>query len=261
MTLDGMSFPWPGRSSRTRRPARRRADADRDGRADVAVDRERYAELAVAGERVRIAREVHDIVAHSLSVMIALADGAAFTLDRDPDRARDAMTQAAETGRAALAEIRQSLTVLRTASDGGALEVTPDPGLADLDALLDSVRGTGLQVSYRTSGSTHDLSSPVQLAIYRVVQEATTNTVKHARRATRLTVSIRLGQADVRVMIDDNGDPTPAGPDQVGAPPGHGLLGMRERVALHDGRLFAGPTTAGWRVSAWLPLGDERPRR
>ena len=251
------SVLWSRRSP-SRAPARPGA---RPGAGDgnVNVDRERYAELAVAGERVRIAREVHDIVAHSLSVMIALADGAALTLDRDPERARQAITQAADTGRAALSEMRQSLAVLRTASDG-ALQVTPDPGLADLDGLLDSVRGTGLQVSYRTSGSTHDLSGPLQLALYRVVQEATTNTVKHARRATRLTVSIRLGQADVRLMVDDNGDPTAVATGGDTAP-GHGLLGMRERVALHDGRLFAGPTPNGWRVSAWLPLPDERSRR
>lgn len=224
------------------------------------ADRERYAELAVAVERVRIARDVHDIVAHSLSVMIALADGAALTIDRDPRRAREAIVQAADTGRAALSDIRQSLAVLRAASgesDDGPGR-TPEPVLADLDALLDTVRGTGLQVTYHTGGSLHDLPTPLQLALYRLVQEATTNTVKHARRATRVTVSIRRGRADLRVLIDDNGDPAPVEGQARAVDQGHGLLGMRERIVLHDGRLVAGPTSTGWRVTAWLPLPDGR---
>ena len=117
------------------------------------------------------------------------------------------------------------------------------------DTLLETARSTGLQVTYHLSGSTEGLSTSLQLALFRLVQEGITNTLKHARRATRLQISIRRGQEDLRVVVDDNGGsglPTP--------PLGHGLLGMRERVALHNGRLFAGPTSNGWRVSVWLPL-------
>jgi signal transduction histidine kinase len=215
-------------------------------------DRERLTHVAVVAERNRIAREMHDIVAHNLSVMIALTDGAELTLDRDPARAREAIRQAAATGRAALTEMRTTFALLRSEAEDTDPSVHPDPGLADLDALLDTARSTGLQVTYHVSGSTDGLSTALQLAVFRLVQEGITNALKHAPRATRLQISIRRGQEDLRVVVDDNGGTgTPARPF------GHGLIGMRERVALHNGRLFAGPTSSGWRVSAWLPLRDQ----
>jgi signal transduction histidine kinase len=211
--------------------------------------REQLTELAVSAERSRIAREMHDIVAHNLSVMIALTDGAELQLDRDPDRAREAIHQAAATGRSALAEMRNTLALLRSGPDDLGPALNPEPTLANLDALLETARSTGLQVTYQISGSTEGLSTSLQLALFRLVQEGITNTLKHAPRATQLHVSIRRGQEDLRVVVDDNGGPgSPAGPF------GHGLIGMRERVALHNGRLFAGPTGGGWRVSGWLPL-------
>ena len=211
--------------------------------------RERLTELAVSAERIRIAREMHDIVAHNLSVMIALTDGAALTLERDPARAREAIDQAAATGRAALAEMRTTLALLRSGPEASDPSRHPEPNLGDLDALLETARRTGLQVTYQISGSTEGLSTSLQLALFRLVQEGITNTLKHAPRATRLQVSIRRGQEDLRVVVDDNGG--------TGLPTAafrHGLIGMRERVALHNGRIFAGPTNSGWRVSAWLPL-------
>jgi signal transduction histidine kinase len=211
----------------------------------------RLTQLAVVAERNRIAREMHDIVAHNLSVMIALTDGAALTIDRDPARARDAIQQAAATGRAALAEMRSTFALLRSEPDE-ALAVTPEPGLGDLDALLESARSTGLQVIFQTSGSTEGLSTSLQLAVFRLVQEGITNTLKHAPRATRLQVSIRRGLEDLRVVVDDNGGYAP-----TNAAFGYGLVGMRERVVLHNGRLYAGPTGDGWRVSAWLPMRDQ----
>jgi signal transduction histidine kinase len=220
--------------------------------------RERLTELAVTAERNRIAREMHDIVAHNLSVMVALADGAALTLGRDPVRARDAIDHVAATGRAALAEMRTTFTLLRSGPNEADSARDPEPTLADLDALLETARSTGLQVIYQTSGSTDGLSSGVQLAVFRVVQEGITNTVKHASRASRLHISIRRGQADLRVILDDDGG---AGATTTGL--GHGLIGMRERMTLHNGRLFAGPTSCGWRVSAWIPLldpSDGKPR-
>lgn len=194
---------------------------------------------------------MHDIVAHNLSVMIALTDGAALTLDRDPARARAAIDQAAATGRAALAEMRNTFSLLRSGPEDTDSTRNPEPSLADLDALLETARSTGLHVTYQISGSTEGLPTGLQLAVFRLVQEGITNTVKHAPRATRLQVSIRRGQEDLRVVVDDNGG--------AGLPAttfGHGLIGMRERVTLHEGRLFAGPTNSGWRVSAWLPMHD-----
>jgi len=219
------------------------------------ADREQLTQLAVNAERTRIAREMHDIVAHNLSVMIALTDGAALTLDRDPARARSAIHQASATGRTALAEMRDTFALLRSEPDDQNLRVTPEPTLADVDEVLEAARRTGLQVVYQISGSTEGLSTGLQLALFRLVQEGITNTVKHAPRATRVQVSIRRGQADLRVVVDDNGGGS--GPSSA---LGHGLIGMRERVGMHDGRLFAGPTTTGWRVSAWMPLREREHR-
>lgn len=214
--------------------------------------RERLTQLAVAAERNRIAREMHDIVAHNLSVMVALTDGAALTIDRDPARAREAIHHAAATGRAALAEMRNTLALLRSEPDGADPKLNPEPSLADLDTLLETARSTGLQVTYQISGSTEGLATSLQLALFRLVQEGITNALKHAPRATRLQISIRRGQEDLRVVVDDNGGGALLAPTF-----GHGLIGMRERVALHSGRLFAGPTSSGWRVSAWLPLHEQ----
>jgi len=236
---------WAGRPGESRH---RRA---RESEQRTEEHRERLTQLAVTAERNRIAREMHDIVAHNLSVMIALTDGAALTVDRDPARAREAIDQAAATGRAALTEMRSTLALLLSGPDGTDPALHPEPSLADLDALLETARSTGLKVTYQISGSTEGLSTGLQLAVFRLVQEGITNTLKHAPRATRLEVSIRRGQADLRVVVDDNGG--------TGLPAvdfGHGLIGMRERVTLHNGRLFVGPTGSGWRVSAWLPLGE-----
>jgi signal transduction histidine kinase len=237
---------------RSREPRSRRPRAD-DGLAEQ--HRERLTALAVTAERNRIAREMHDIVAHNLSVMIALTDGAALTIDRDPARAREAIHEAAATGRAALAEMRNTLALLRSGPEDVDPKLDPEPSLADLDTLLETARSTGLQVVYHTSGSTDGLSTSLQLALFRLVQEGITNTLKHAPRATRLQVSIRRGQEDLRVVVDDNGGGGLTADDF-----GHGLIGMRERVALHSGRLFVGPTNSGWRVSAWLPLHEPADR-
>ena len=236
----------------------RRSPQPRAGRSADELNgqhRERLTQLAVTAERNRIAREMHDIVAHNLSVMIALTDGAALTLERDPERALAAIEQASATGRAALAEMRNTFALLRSGPDAVDPSLHPEPDLADMDALLETARSTGLQVTYHVSGSTERLSTGLQLAVFRLVQEGITNSLKHAPRASRLQVSIRCGQEDLRVVVDDNGGGGPPGAEF-----GHGLIGMRERVTLHNGRLFAGPTAAGWRVSAWLPLHDRAGR-
>jgi len=240
--MSWVHMSWARRSREPRKSA--------FGREQLAEgDRQRLTQLAVTAERNRIAREMHDIVAHNLSVMIALTDGAALTLDRDPARGRAAIDQVAATGRAALADMRNTVELLRSGPDEADPALHPEPTLSDLDGLLETARHTGLQVTYQISGATEGLPTGLQLAVFRLVQEGITNTLKHAPRATRLQVSIRRGQEDLRVVVDDNGG--------AGVPTttfGHGLIGMRERVALHSGRLFAGPTSSGWRVSAWLPL-------
>jgi signal transduction histidine kinase len=239
-----MSWVRWSRGSRSRRA--------RDRERLTEEHRERLTQAAVTAERNRIAREMHDIVAHNLSVMIALTDGAALTLERDPARAGDAIRQAAATGRTALTEMRNTFALLRSGPEETDPALHPEPNLADLEALLETARSTGLQVTYHTSGSAEGLSTGLQLAVFRLVQEGITNTVKHAPRATRLQVSIRRGQEDLRVVVDDNG-----GTGLPAAAFGHGLIGMRERVALHNGRLFAGPTSSGWRISAWLPVRED----
>jgi signal transduction histidine kinase len=242
-TRDTESMSWLRRSDESR--ARR-------GRELLGQqEHARFTQLAVTAERNRVAREMHDIVAHNLSVMIALTDGAALTLERDPARARAAIEQVAATGRAALADVHNTLALLRSGPEDTDPALHPEPAVADVDALLETARATGLQVTYRISGSADGLPNALQLAVFRLVQEGVTNTLKHAPHATRMQVSIRRGQEDLRVVVDDNGGA--ASPSATVAS-GHGLIGMRERVALHNGRLFAGPTNTGWRVSAWLPL-------
>ena len=219
------------------------------------VEREaqQQAQLAAAAERGRIAREMHDIVAHSLSVMITLADGA--TLTDQPDQARTAMAHVARTGRQALADTRRVLDVLRTDTDTAERE--PPPGLRSLETLLTTVRATGLHTSLSVSGSVFTVPDAAELAIYRTVQEALTNTLKHAHQPQHATVRLGYDSPHVTVEITDDGtapdNPRPANPPNNA----HGLLGIRERAALFDGRFTAGETTSGgWRVTVTLQLPD-----
>ncbi|MER7459577.1 sensor histidine kinase [Micromonospora sp. NPDC126480] len=235
------------------------------------LEREREAEAraAVAGERARIARELHDVVAHSMAVMIVQADGARFMIDRDPAAARGAVKVVADTGREALEEMRRLVGVLREPSppeppatrgaatdpDGGAV-VEPEhrrPALAELPALLDRFADAGLRVRWTVTGEPAPLPPGLELTVYRVMQEALTNSLKHA--GVGASVEVTLQHTDdavgVRVVDDGRGRP-PVRPAPSG---GHGLVGMRERVGVYDGRLTAGPRLAGgWQVEARLPL-------
>lgn len=218
--------------------------------ARLEFERDQQAQLAVAGERTRIAREMHDIIAHNLSVMIALTDGAAFTVASDPGRAAAAMAEASGAGRRALSEMRRVLGVLR--ADSGTAELAPTPGLADLDEVLQTIRRTGLRARLTCDGPVSALPASLQLSIYRLVQESLTNTVKHARGASRLDVMVRRGPDWVEVTVTDDG--APAGALSAEHAFSHGIIGMRERAALHAGHVEVGPTPTGWRVRARFPV-------
>jgi signal transduction histidine kinase len=209
----------------------------------LAVERDQQATIAAAAERTRIARELHDIVSHSLSVVITLADAATVVSHSDPGRA--AMTEVAEAGRQALSDMRAMLGVLRT--DDPPADLAPQPGVPQLDGLIERVRATGLAVDVDTEGMPFPLGAAAGLTVYRIVQEALTNTIRHAG-ARQARVAIRYDAPYLRVRVADDGTAAPANGHR-----GHGIDGMRERAALHDGTLTAGPAPdGGWLVSATL---------
>lgn len=229
---------------------RRYIQALLDRAAQLARERDQRAQLAAAAERARIAREMHDIVAHSLTVIVALSDGAEASLDRSPDTAREAVRQTAATARRALAEVRRSLGVITDPAPLG-----PQPGLDELPELVASFRAAGLPVRYTVIGSPQ-LGTVLQLTVYRVVQEALTNALRYAAAPTAVDVTLRFAPGSTVVeVLDDGADPGRA-PASEGS--GRGLIGLRERVALHGGVVTAAPVGArGWRVRATIPHGDE----
>jgi signal transduction histidine kinase len=212
-------------------------------------ERDQNSALAAAVERARIAREMHDSVAHHLTVIVALSDGALSAITREPAHAADAIRDVSSTARQALAETRRLLGVLR--ADSGGEPRQPLPGLADLDDLLSRVRATGLPVRYERSGPGADPPAGVQLAVFRLVQEALTNTMKHAGPEASAAVRLRLAPGEVRVEVEDDGTGNAGEP---GAP-GGGLTGMRERISAFGGELDCGPRhPCGWRVTARMRL-------
>ena len=213
-------------------------------------EREEKAVQAVAQERGRIARELHDVVAHHVSVMVVQAGGARRILDKDPALARDALAAVEEAGRTALAEMRHMLEVLRADEAG----MGPQPGLIDLDRLVGQVREAGLPVETRVEGTERSLPAGMDLAAYRIIQEALTNAVKHAGKASA-TVRVRYEPEALDIEIADDGRGA-AAPLLAGVVEGgHGLIGMRERVALYGGELETGPVfPGGYRVHARFPL-------
>ncbi|GAA3265059.1 two-component sensor histidine kinase [Dactylosporangium vinaceum] len=217
------------------------------------LDRDREARLAVAEERTRIARDMHDIVAHNLAVMVALADGAAATVPADPGRAADVMRQASATGRQALDDMRRLVGLLRRGTVGPPRRspVAPQPGLDDLDALVDGVRAAGVRVALIRDGTPGPWGPGAGLVVYRIVQEALTNTLKHAGPSAAAEVRLRFDQRSAELTIVDDGAGRAAGiPDAADR---HGLTGMRERAAFYGGAVEAGPRDgAGWQVRARL---------
>ena len=212
-------------------------------------ERDQSSALAAAQERARIAREMHDSVAHHLTVIVALSDGALRAVTRAPGEAADAIRDVSGTARQALAETRRLLGVLRT--DSGQEPRQPLPGLADLDDLLGRIRAAGLPVRYECSGTGADLPPAIQLAVFRLVQEALTNTMKHAGPRASAAVRLQLTPAEIRVDVEDDGT---GGTAEPGA--GGGLTGMRERIGASGGDLDFGPRhPRGWRVTARLHPG------
>jgi len=214
-------------------------------------ERDREARLAVADERVRIAREMHDIVAHNLAVMVALADGASYAAESD--RVGTAMRQVSATGRQALDEMRRLVGLLR---NGGPGERSPQPGLADLDDLVGQVRAAGVAVDLRAEGRPGDWGPGAGLAVYRIAQEALTNVIKHAGPGARADLLLRYAADRVEIeVLDDGAGRTATSP---GPADRHGLAGMAERTAPYRGTVDAGPRTgSGWRVRAVLHFGRE----
>ena len=216
--------------------------------ARLELEREEQAQAAVAQERGRIARELHDVIAHSVSVMTVQAGAARMLLKHDPERAREPILAVEQTGREALAETRRLLGILRR--DMAEPELEPQPGMAGLGALLERVRGAGLPVEHIVEGVPRALPPGLDLAAYRIVQEALTNTLRYAGPAQAwVTVRYRPDHVELEISHDGN---TPGG---NGAGGGHGLVGMRERVALYGGELeFGKHTVRGFVVRARLPL-------
>jgi signal transduction histidine kinase len=218
---------------------------------------------ALAEERGRIARELHDVVAHHVSVMTVQASAARRTIERDPERSREAMAAVEEIGRAALNEMRRIVGVLRSPSEepagrngtvnGAALG--PQPGVGEIEELIGQVREAGLDVDLTLEGDRRPLPAGVDLAAYRIVQEALTNSLKHAG-PSRARVLLRYDSAELVIRVVDDGHGLAAGlTQQNGRRTGHGLLGMRERVSLYSGRLYAGPRAGGgFEVLARIPL-------
>jgi signal transduction histidine kinase len=218
-----------------------------DRAARLERERDQQAQIIAAEERARIARDVHDIVTHSLSVMVALTDGAAYALPTSPEQAADAIGKAAAIGRQAIGEMQRILEVLRSGASPEP-EREPQPGLRQLDKLLSDVRAAGLPVELVMMGEPPGMAPGAELALYRVIQEALTNTRKHAGLGATARVRLRYDADQVEIEVTDDGHREPTAGSH-----GHGLTGMRERVSVYGGALHAGPLpTGGWQVRAWF---------
>ncbi|WP_233359047.1 sensor histidine kinase [Thermomonospora amylolytica] len=215
-------------------------------------ERDTQIQIAMAAERARIARELHDVVAHNVSVIVVQADGASYAIDTDVERAKRALETISATGRTALAEMRRLLGVLREGDDAGAYR--PQPGVAQLTDLVEQIRESGLPLDFRVEGVPAELPQGMQLAVFRIVQESLTNIVKHAGPRATAQVRLHYGDEAIQVTVTDDGRGAAARDDGRG----HGLVGMRERAAVYGGTVRAGPRLGGgFEVVARLPLREE----
>ncbi|MGB9182908.1 MAG: histidine kinase [Solirubrobacteraceae bacterium] len=214
-------------------------------------EQELLAERAVAQERVRIAQEIHDIVAHNVSLMVVKAQALGATVD-DDHRVAEGTRDIADLGRRAMAEMHATLRLLRTGG-GESPELAPQPGLGQLERLIEQLRGAGLEVQLTVEGRPRPLAQSVDLSAYRIIQEALTNVVKHAAGAsTKVTISYREENVQLTI-VNSEGEPreipSPSSADR------HGLIGMRERASLFGGTLTTEARPGGFRVTATLPYG------
>uniref|UniRef100_A0AAU1ZQT6 histidine kinase n=1 Tax=Streptomyces sp. NBC_00093 TaxID=2975649 RepID=A0AAU1ZQT6_9ACTN len=228
-----------------------------DRAARLEIERDQRVRLTAAAERSRVAREMHDIVGHNLSVMVSVADGAATLATNRGEQSAEALRILGDTGRQAMGELRRVLGVLREDQDDVRL-LNPQPGIHDLDLLLTRVRAAGLTVTYRTVGELDTLTSGVQLTVYRIVQEALTNTLKHAGTGSTAEVTVAAEVGRVRVRVEDTGLPPGASPEPAPhtGDAGHGVVGIRQRAAMYSGDVTIGPrdTGHGWLVDVVLDV-------
>ena len=218
------------------------------------LERDQRELLAAASERARIAREMHDVVAHSLSVMVALADGAQASLAKSPQRSATALTELSGTGRAALTDMRRILGVLRAEPTDAESALSPQPGAPALEDLIARFRAAGLDVAYSHTGPPLPEDAGLQLTTYRVVQEGLTNVLRHAPGAGEIAVTV-LHQSQTLTIRIRNDRPTRPGEARAGS--GQGLVGMRQRAAVYDGTVEAGPDGGGWTMTARLYVPDD----
>jgi len=219
-------------------------------------ERDYLGRLAAADVRAEVARELHDVVAHSLSVMIVQADGARYALAGSPEQVPGALDTIAATGRDALEDMRRIVEVLRTGGDGAAEPDLRRVGLAELGTLVARAEAAGLRVTCGTDGEAVALTPAEELTAYRIVQESLTNVLRHAGPGTTVDVELSYRDGQLSIVVTDKGDLADAWPPQR---EGHGLRGMRERVAVHGGAVEAGPgPDGGWRVAATIPLKGAR---
>jgi signal transduction histidine kinase len=216
--------------------------------------RQEAARAAVISERSRIAQEMHDIIGHNLSVITSLANGGAVavrTSPRDAERAFDAI---GEVSRSSVREVRRVLAVLRYDRSPDGASLSPQPGLDDVTALVESVRAAGAQVTVERVGDLGSLSAGRQLAVYRIVQESLTNVLRHAGHRARVSITIAHEDGGLTVLVDDSGAARTGEQRDDVAEPGHGILGMRERAEAYGGTVDARTTGSGWRVRARIPV-------
>jgi signal transduction histidine kinase len=223
-------------------------------RVRAAAERDESAQRAVAHERSRIAREMHDIVAHTLSVIVRQAEGGAFVADRRQDAAAGALRTIAETGRGALTDMRGLLVILRDPAAGET--AAPQPTLADLPELVERVRGTGVHAELTAAGARFPVGAATELAAYRLAQEGLTNAIKHAGRDARVRVAVNWRADDLVVDVTDDGGE--AGPTAPVASTGAGLAGLRDRVRAAGGTFDAMALERGFRVRAHFPRSEVR---
>ncbi len=226
----------------------------------LARESEEHARQAVANERARIARELHDVVSHAIAVTVLQARGARRTVGIDDAQVTSALDAIVDTNTAALGDMRRLLALLRDAEDptldASTTAGAPQPSLLGIGELVEAVRRSGVQLELTTSGSPEGVPPGVDLTAYRVVQEALTNVIRHAGSGAHAHVDLAFGEHELTVLVTDDGPVAPSSPAGNGS--GNGLIGIRERMAVVGGRVEAGPLpTGGFRLRAWLPYAIE----